>query len=181
MAGTFDNKVVQLDVRENGEKMTYYKSHAKPVLKVKVTPTHILSVSEDSVLTVHDRRAGKRLKKVELPPPPLAYGIPPGKSFPLSMDLLDNMLYVGDRCELHHTCLINAGIWIPIHSGSKRSFLNIILLDILLFTNQFKKLSEVFSFSSGFLHLLDTTHNAYNIIHSYNTGANHFFLCILIS
>ena len=56
MAGTFDKKVVQMDLREPASKMTYFMSHKKPVLKVKVTETHILSLAEDSVLSVHDRR-----------------------------------------------------------------------------------------------------------------------------
>jgi len=95
VAGTFDKKVVQMDLREPASKMTYFMSHKKPVLKVKVTETHILSLAEDSVLSVHDRRAGRRLKKVEIPSPPPEFGFP-ANSFPLSMDLLDNMLYIGD-------------------------------------------------------------------------------------
>ena len=103
VAGTFDKKVVQLDLREQTGKMTYFLSHKKPVLKVKITPTRILSLSEDSVLSVHDRRAGRRLKKVVIPSPPPSFGAPLN-SFPLSMDLLDNMLYVGDRNVLFTFC-----------------------------------------------------------------------------
>ena len=95
-AGTFDNKVVQLDLRDTSKKMTFYKPHSKPVLKVLMTPTRILSLSEDSSLVVHDRVAAKRLKKVVIPCSAQTFE-QPSKSFPLSMALLDNMLYVADR------------------------------------------------------------------------------------
>jgi len=100
-AGTFDNKVVQLDVRESTKKMTFYKAHSKPVLKVIMTPTRILSLSEDSTLVVHDRVAAKRLKRIAIPSQPLTFE-QPNKSFPLSMDLLDNMLYLADSCGTVH-------------------------------------------------------------------------------
>ena len=88
--------MVQLDVRESTKKMTFYKAHSKPVLKVIMTPTRILSLSEDSTLVVHDRVAAKRLKRIAIPSQPLTFE-QPNKSFPLSMDLLDNMLYLADR------------------------------------------------------------------------------------
>lgn len=96
VAGTFANKVVQLDAREESKKLSVYKSHSRPVLKVKITSERILSLSEDSTLVVYDRVAGKKMMRVELPRshPSLEH---PGPSFPLSMDLLDNMLYIGDR------------------------------------------------------------------------------------
>lgn len=100
-AGTFDNKVVQLDVRESTKRMTFYKAHSKPVLKVIMTPTRILSLSEDSTLVVHDRVAAKRLKRIAIPSPPLTYE-QPKESFLLSMDLLDNMLYLADSCGTVH-------------------------------------------------------------------------------
>lgn len=74
--------------------MTFYKSHTRPVLKVRMTDSYLLSVSEDCSLSVHDRRAGRRLLRLHLPPTDQLAG---GGAFPLSMDLLDNMLYVGDR------------------------------------------------------------------------------------
>ena len=37
--------------------MTFYRSHSKPVLGVKVTERHILSLSEDQTLVVYDRQA----------------------------------------------------------------------------------------------------------------------------
>lgn len=86
-AGTFDKKVFQLDVREDCRRIVFNKYHTKPVLAVKITPRHILSLSEDKTLVVHDRVAGKKLKKVNIT----------GDSFPMSMALLDNILYVGDR------------------------------------------------------------------------------------
>jgi len=86
-AGTFDKKVIQLDAREDVKKMTCYKVHKKPVLAVKVTEKHVLSLSEDGKLVVFDRRAARRLKSVDIP----------GESFPMSMALRDNVLYVGDK------------------------------------------------------------------------------------
>jgi len=92
-AGTFDNKVVQLDSREEIRKMSFYKSHSRPVLKVKITPTRIYSISEDGNLAVHDRVAGKLWKKSKIP------GVMPDSvqtCYPLSMDSMGNCLYVGD-------------------------------------------------------------------------------------
>ena len=102
VAGTFANKVVQLDAREESKILSIYKSHSRPVLKVKITSERILSLSEDSTLVVYDRVAGKKMMRVELPRshPSLEH---PGPSFPLSMDLLDNMLYIGDRF-LYYDC-----------------------------------------------------------------------------
>ena len=42
VAGTFDKKVFQLDVREDCPRIVYYRCHSKPVLAVKITPRHIL-------------------------------------------------------------------------------------------------------------------------------------------
>jgi len=120
-AGTFDNKVVQFDIREASRKMVVFKSHTKPVLQVRITPTRVLSLSEDSTLAVHDRVAGKRLKKVLLPSTSSAFQSGQ-RSFPLSMDWLDNMLYIGD--------------------------------------------------STGSIHLIDTTHDNFEVVDTYHTGDN---------
>ena len=93
VAGTFDNKIVQLDAREEVKKMSYYKSHSRPVLKVKITPTKIYSISEDTNLVIHDRVAGKLYKKLKLPQITENLG---QKNYPLSMDTVGNCLYVGD-------------------------------------------------------------------------------------
>jgi len=86
-AGTFDKKVIQLDAREDVKKMTCYKVHKKPILAVKVTEKHVLSLSEDGKLVIFDRRAARRYKSVDIP----------GDSYPLSMSLRENVLYVGDK------------------------------------------------------------------------------------
>eukprot|EP00088_Acartia_fossae_P010254 TRINITY_DN1509_c0_g1_i1.p1 TRINITY_DN1509_c0_g1~~TRINITY_DN1509_c0_g1_i1.p1 ORF type:complete len:404 (-),score=82.95 TRINITY_DN1509_c0_g1_i1:254-1465(-) len=93
VAGTFDNKIVQLDAREDVKRMSYYKSHSRPVLKVKITPTKIYSISEDTNLVIHDRVAGKLYKKLKLPQITENLG---QKNYPLSMDTVGNCLYVGD-------------------------------------------------------------------------------------
>ena len=59
----------------------------QPVLAVRVTERHVLSLSEDQTLVVYDRVAGKRYKKVPIP----------GRSFPLCMSIHHNSLYVGDK------------------------------------------------------------------------------------
>ena len=111
VAGTYDKKVVIMDAREEVKKMTFYRSHSKPVLGVKMTPRHILSLSEDQTLVVYDRVAGKRFKRVHIP----------GDSFPLSLSLSLNSLYVGDK--------------------------------------------------SGSVHLIDTSYDRFDVIHSYtDTG-----------
>lgn len=109
-AGTFDKKVIQFDAREDVKKMTCYKVHKKPVLAVKVTEKHVLSLSEDGKLVVFDRKAARKYKSVDIP----------GDSYPLSMSLHDNVLYVGDK--------------------------------------------------TGGLHLIDTTHDSFDLLQSYNTG-----------
>jgi len=86
-AGTYDKKVIMLDAREDVKKMTFYRCHSKPVLAVRVTERHVLSLSEDQTLVVYDRAAGKRYKKVPIP----------GRSFPLCMSIHHNSLYVGDK------------------------------------------------------------------------------------
>ena len=60
VAGTYDKKVVIMDRREEVRKMTFYRSHSKPVLGLRLTDRHILSLSEDRTLVVYDRAAGKR-------------------------------------------------------------------------------------------------------------------------
>lgn len=87
VAGTYDKKVVMMDKREDVKKITFYKSHSKPVLDVKITDRWILSLSEDKFLAIYDRAAGKRLKRVEIP----------GQSFPMCLSLYDSSLYVGDK------------------------------------------------------------------------------------
>jgi hypothetical protein len=93
VAGTFDNKVVQFDTRESITKMSYYKSHSRPILKVKITPTKIYSISEDTNLVIHDRVAGKMFKKIKIPQMSENEG---QRSYPLSLDAVGNCLYVGD-------------------------------------------------------------------------------------
>jgi len=110
VAGTFDKKVVIMDTREEVKKMTYYRSHSMPVLGLRVTDRHIFSLSEDRTLVIYDRAAGKRLKRLHIP----------GGSFPLSLSLSWNSLYVGDK--------------------------------------------------SGALHLIDTSHDRFEIVQSYTTG-----------
>jgi len=85
--GCFDKRVIQMDTREEVKRMTVYKSHSMPVLAVKVTEKHILSLSEDGKLVVFDRKAGRKYKTVAMP----------GPSFPMCMSLYDNSLYVGDK------------------------------------------------------------------------------------
>ncbi len=93
VAGTFDNKVVKFDTRESFKKMSFYKSHSRPVLKVKMTPTRIYSISEDMNLVIHDRVAGKLFKKLKIPQVMDQDG---QRRYPLSMDAVGNCLYVGD-------------------------------------------------------------------------------------
>lgn len=92
VAGTFDKKVVIMDTREEVKKMTYYRSHSMPVLGLRVTDRHIFSLSEDRTLVIYDRAAGKRLKRLHIP----------GGSFPLSLSLSWNSLYVGDKSGALH-------------------------------------------------------------------------------
>jgi len=87
VAATYDKRVVIMDEREEVKKMTFYRSHSKPVLGVKVTPRHIMSLSEDQTLVIYDRVAGKRYKRLTIP----------GSGFPLSLSLCWNSLYVGDK------------------------------------------------------------------------------------
>lgn len=87
VAGTYDKKVVLMDTREEVKRMSFYKCHTKPVLAVKITDRHVVSLSEDQTLVVYDRVAGKKFKRINIP----------GQSFPLSLSLQDNSLYVGDK------------------------------------------------------------------------------------
>ena len=64
-----------------------YRSHCEFVTAVKVTDRHVLSLSGDQTLVVHDRVAGKELKRINIP----------GEGFTQSLSLQDNSLYVGDR------------------------------------------------------------------------------------
>ena len=96
-AGTFDKKVILMDDREEVKKLTFYRSHSKPVLAVLVTERQVLSLSEDQTLVVYDRVAGKKFKRISIP----------GHNFPLSLSLQANSLYVGDKGGSLH--LIDAG------------------------------------------------------------------------
>ena len=97
VAGTFDKKVILMDDREEVKKLTFYRSHSKPVLAVKVTERQVLSLSEDQTLVVYDRVAGRKFKRIAIP----------GEGFPLSLSLHNNSLYVGDKSGGVH--LIDAG------------------------------------------------------------------------
>ena len=55
VAGTYDKKVIIMDRREEVKKVTFYRSHTKPVLGVKMTDRLIMSLSEDQSLVVYDR------------------------------------------------------------------------------------------------------------------------------
>lgn len=90
-------KVILMDDREQVKKLTFYRSHSKPVLAVKVTDRQVLSLSEDQTLVVYDRLAGKKFKRISIP----------GEGFPLSLSLHNNSLYVGDKSGGLH--LIDAG------------------------------------------------------------------------
>ena len=94
VAGTYDKKVIMMDRREEVKRMTFYRSHSKPVLGVKMTERHIFSVSEDQSLVVYDRVAGKRMKKLSIP----------GEGFPLSLSVrgAGQCLYVGDKSGTLH-------------------------------------------------------------------------------
>jgi len=87
VAGTYDKKVILMDTREEIKRMCFYKCHTKPVLAVKVTDRHVVSLSEDQTLVVYDRAARKKYKKIQIP----------GHSFPMSMSWHGNSLYVGDK------------------------------------------------------------------------------------
>ena len=76
-----------MDDREDVKKLTFYRSHSKPVLAVRVTERKVISLSEDQTLVVYDRVAGKKFKRITIP----------GEGFPLSMSLHNNSLYVGDK------------------------------------------------------------------------------------
>jgi len=97
VAGTFDKKVILMDAREDVKKLTFYRSHSKPVLAVKVTERQVLSLSEDQTLVVYDRVAGRKFKRINIP----------GDGFPLSLSLHNNSLYVGDKSGGVH--LLDAG------------------------------------------------------------------------
>lgn len=86
-----------MDAREEVKKLTFYRSHSKPVLAVKVTERQVLSLSEDQTLVVYDRVAGKKFKRIAIP----------GEGFPLSLSLHNNSLYVGTKNGGVH--LLDAG------------------------------------------------------------------------
>ena len=57
---------------------------------------------------------------MEIPSPPPEFGFP-ANSFPLSMDLLDNMLYIGDRNTFNLTAFFEAQGYILLSNKIKQS------------------------------------------------------------
>ena len=64
-AGGFDKRLYMVDPRAP-DNITIKRYHAQPILSVAVDDKYVITGSEDKVISVYDRVAGKNYKKIEV-------------------------------------------------------------------------------------------------------------------
>lgn len=90
--GSFCKTVLVFDPRSGDRPIAKYQPHQKAVLGLTMSSRFILSASEDKTLSIFDQQAGKIMRNVEISK----------ESFPMSMCMQRNMVYVGDsKAKLH--------------------------------------------------------------------------------
>ncbi|XP_076164962.1 F-box/WD repeat-containing protein 9 isoform X2 [Ptiloglossa arizonensis] len=92
--GSFCRTVVVLDPRlpNMDNPIAKYRPHKRAVISLGMNSHFILSASEDGTVAVWDLKAGKKIKNVTISQ----------ESFPMSMCMQRDMVYVGDgRAKLH--------------------------------------------------------------------------------
>ncbi|XP_076667010.1 F-box/WD repeat-containing protein 9 isoform X2 [Andrena cerasifolii] len=90
--GSFCKSVLVFDSRSGDNPITKYQPHKRAVIRLAMNSDFILSASEDRTVSIWDQRAGKIMKNVTISQ----------ESFPMSMCMQRDMVYVGDgNAKLH--------------------------------------------------------------------------------
>ncbi|XP_003707325.1 F-box/WD repeat-containing protein 9 [Megachile rotundata] len=90
--GSFCRTVLVFDSRLGYKPIVKYRPHKRAVIRLAMNSDFILSASEDGTVSVWDQRAGRIMKHVTISQ----------ESFPMSMCMQRNMVYVGDGdAKLH--------------------------------------------------------------------------------
>lgn len=83
-AGGFDKRLYMIDPRAPAD-VTIKRYHAQPILSVTADDKYVITGSEDKVISVFDRRAGKNYKKIQM------------DSFVMDLSYGDGQLWSGDK------------------------------------------------------------------------------------
>lgn len=90
--GSYSKTVLVFDSRTRCTPIATYKPHQRAVIRVAMSSHFILSASEDRTVSVWDQRAGRIMKNITISK----------DSFPMSMCMHRDMVYVGDsNAKLH--------------------------------------------------------------------------------
>lgn len=90
--GSYCRTVLVFDSRLGYNPIAKYRPHKRAIIRLAMNSEFILSASEDGTVSVWDQRAGRIMKHVAISQ----------ESFPLSICIQRNMVYVGDgNAKLH--------------------------------------------------------------------------------
>lgn len=90
--GSFCKAILLFDTRSGCNPIVKYRPHQRAVIRLAMNSNYILSASEDRTVSVWDHRAGKTMKTVTISK----------ESFPMSISLQKDLVYVGDsNAKLH--------------------------------------------------------------------------------
>ncbi|KOC64775.1 F-box/WD repeat-containing protein 9, partial [Habropoda laboriosa] len=90
--GSFCKIIFVFDPRSGYRPIATYKPHKKAVITLAMSSNFLLSASEDKTVSIWDQRAGRTMKNVTISQ----------ESFPMSMCMQRDMVYVGDgSAKLH--------------------------------------------------------------------------------
>lgn len=64
-AGGFDKRLYMVDPRAPAD-ITIKRYHTQPILSVAADDKYVVTGSEDKVISIYDRAAGKNYKKIEV-------------------------------------------------------------------------------------------------------------------
>ncbi|XP_045157904.2 F-box/WD repeat-containing protein 9-like [Mercenaria mercenaria] len=97
-AGGFDKRLYMLDPRAPNDYIRKHY-HAQPILSVKADDKYVITGSEDKVVAIYDRVAGKKYKTIET------------ENFVLSMSYGDGQLWMGDKLGKLHVMDTRDGLF----------------------------------------------------------------------
>lgn len=97
-AGGFDKRLYMFDPRAPNEYIRKHY-HSQPILSVAGDDKYIITSSEDKVISVYDRVAGKNFKKMEV------------ENFVLSLSYGDGQLWFGDKVGKLHVMDARDGLF----------------------------------------------------------------------
>lgn len=85
--GSFCKSVVLFDSRTDSKPVGIYQAHQRAVIGLAMNSNYIISASEDKTVVIYDHRAQRFLNKFTIS----------DESFPMSLCMRDDVVYVGDK------------------------------------------------------------------------------------